>query len=231
MAKVVIFSGAGVSAESGISTFRDSDGLWENYRVEDICMVGCLQSNREETLSFYDMRRLDIKDKKPNLAHEMIAKLKNEYPQDIAIITQNVDDMFEQAGCTEVLHLHGFLQELTCENCSYIKNIGYEAQNRAESCPTCKANLRPHIVFFGEQAPMYEKLYAHMEDCEVFVCIGTSGAVINVDMLSQWAEYKILNNLDYSNLINEEYFDEVYYENATIAIPKIIKSLEKFLKD
>lgn len=231
MARIVIFSGAGVSAESGISTFRDADGLWENYRIEDICMAGCLQSNREETLSFYDMRRRDLKDKKPNLAHEMIAKLKAKYPHEIAIITQNVDDMFERAGCEDVLHLHGYLQELTCEKCDYIQNIGYEAQERSQNCPTCKAHMRPNIVFFGEPAPMYAKLYEQMEGCEVFVCIGTSGAVINVDMLAQWSEYKILNNLEYSNLINDEYFDEVYYENATTAIVKIIKSLENFLKD
>lgn len=231
MAKIVIFSGAGVSAESGISTFRDSDGLWEKYDIKDICMVGCLDTNREKTLDFYDQRRVDIKDKTPNLAHEIIAKLKNQYPQKIAVITQNVDDMFERAGCKDVLHLHGYLRELKCMECDFIKDIAYEKQNKDEVCPTCKGKLRPNIVFFGEPAPMYELLYKELEDCEVFVCIGTSGAVINVDMLSQWGEYKILNNLEESNLINVEYFNEVYYENATTALPKIRQSLKKFLED
>jgi len=231
MSKIVIFSGAGVSADSGISTFRDSDGLWEKHNVADICTVGCLDTNREETLNFYDARRKDIEDKMPNLAHKTIAQLKNIYPDKISIITQNVDDMFERAGCSDILHLHGYLRELRCEKCSFIKDVAYEKQDRDKICPTCNARLRPNIVFFGEPAPKYEELYKHLEDCEVFVCIGTSGAVINVDMLSQWAQYKILNNLEPSNLINEDFFNEVYYERATTAIPKIANSLEKFLED
>lgn len=231
MAKIVVFSGAGVSAESGISTFRDSDGLWEKHDIKDICMAGCLDTNREQTLNFYNQRREDIKDKKPNKAHEIIAKLKNQYPDDIAVITQNVDNMFEKAGCSDVLHLHGFLREIRCMQCSFVKDIAYEKQKEDELCPACKSKLRPNIVFFGEPAPMYEMLYKELEDCEVFVCVGTSGAVINVDMLSQWGEYKILNNLEESNLINAEYFDEVYYEKATTALPKIEKSLQKFLQD
>ena len=164
------------------------------------------------------------------MAHEIIAELKRNHSDKIAIITQNVDDMFEKAGCEDILHLHGFLKELSCEKCSFTKNISYEKQNRAETCPTCNLKLRPNIVFFGEPAPRYDDLYKELDDCEVFVCIGTSGAVINVDMLVQWAEYKILNNLEASNLINEEYFNEIYYENATTAIPKIKASLENFLK-
>lgn len=231
MAKIVIFSGAGISAESGISTFRDSDGLWENYNIQDICTAGCLETNREETLEFYDARRKDIKDKEPNLAHEVIAELKNTYTKQVAVITQNVDNMFEKSGCSDVLHLHGYLQEIKCTKCSFIKNIEYEKQNRDEVCPTCKSKLRPNIVFFGDPAPMYENLYKELDDCEVFVCIGTSGAVINVDMLSQWAEYKILNNLEPSNLINDEYFNDVYYEKATTAIQKIEITLKKYLED
>jgi len=231
MAKIVIFSGAGISAGSGISTFRDSDGLWEKHDIKDICTAGCLDFNREGTLSFYDMRREDIKDKKPNLAHKIVAELKNKYPKQIAVITQNVDDMFERAGCGDILHVHGFLRELRCERCDFIKDIAYEKQNRDELCPTCNTKLRPNIVFFGDAAPRYADLYKQLEDCEVFVCIGTSGAVVNVDMLSQWAKYKILNNLEFSNLINEDNFDEIYHEEAVTAMPKIKESLERFLKD
>lgn len=231
MAKIVIFSGAGVSADSGISTFRDSDGLWEKHNIEDICMAGCLDTNRDMTLDFYDARREDIKDKKPNLAHEIIAEYKNRYPNEIAVITQNVDDMFERAGCRDVLHLHGFLREIRCEKCGVIKDIGYEKQDKDEVCLECDGRLRPNIVFFGEPAPKYEDLYKELDDCEMFICIGTSGAVINVDMLAQWAEYKILNNLEYSELIHDELFDEVYYERASTAIEKIAESIDRFLKD
>ena len=94
MAKVIILSGAGISAESGISTFRDSYGLWEKYKIKDICTVGCLNTNRKATIEFYDYRRSELKDKKPNYAHKVISQLKSKYPNDIAVITQNVDDMF-----------------------------------------------------------------------------------------------------------------------------------------
>jgi NAD-dependent deacetylase len=125
MAKVVIFSGAGISAESGLSTFRDSGGLWEQYKIEEICQSGCLSWNRENTLDFYDKRRAQLNNAKPNYAHEQIAKLQAKYPNDIAIITQNVDDLFERAGCKDILHLHGFLPRLRCEECGATHLIGY----------------------------------------------------------------------------------------------------------
>ncbi|MEA1914272.1 MAG: Sir2 family NAD-dependent protein deacetylase, partial [Campylobacterota bacterium] len=104
--KIVFFTGAGISADSGISTFRDADGLWENYDVQKICTAGCLDTNRDETVEFYNNRRLDLKDKRPNKAHHTIARLQTQYSQSIKIITQNVDDLFEKAGCKDVLHVH-----------------------------------------------------------------------------------------------------------------------------
>ena len=130
MAKIVIFSGAGISAPSGISTFRDAGGLWEKHNIQDICTAGCLDTNREQTIDFYDQRRKDIKDKNPNLAHKVIAKLKNSYPSKIAVITQNVDNLFEKAGCKEVLHLHGFLRDIKCTKCNFVKDIAYEKQKK-----------------------------------------------------------------------------------------------------
>lgn len=122
MAKVVIFSGAGISAESGIKTFRDTGGLWENNRIEDVCTRGCLEKNRTATLKFYNQRRIELKDKSPNDAHIKIAELKKKYAQDIAVITQNVDDLFERAGCQDLIHLHGFIREIRCmrRSCNYV---------------------------------------------------------------------------------------------------------------
>lgn len=154
MAKVVIFSGAGISAESGLSTFRDADGLWEKYRIEEICQAGCLSWNRENTLAFYDARREQLSSVTPNTAHYAIAQLQKRYPNDIAIITQNVDDLFERAGCKDVLHLHGFLPRLRCEQCSQTELIGYTKQERTFTCKNCGGSFRPDIVFFGEAAPM-----------------------------------------------------------------------------
>ena len=230
MSKIVIFSGAGISAPSGISTFRDSDGLWEKYDIKEICSAGCLDWNYEKTIEFYNKRREDIKTKEPNEAHKIVAELKNRFSDQISVITQNVDDMFERAGCKEVSHLHGFLREIRCMECDYIKDIGYDKQDPNKKCPICNGKLRPNIVFFGEMAPMYEKLYKELEDCEILVVVGTSGAVINVNMLTQWADYRILNNLEKSELIEESVFEEIYYESATTAMPKIKETIIKKLQ-
>ena len=236
MAKVVILSGAGISAESGISTFRDSGGLWEQYDIKDICSAGCLDWNYDQTIEFYDKRRLDIKDKLPNKAHIKIKELKEKYPTDIAVITQNVDDLFEKAGYKDVLHLHGFLTQIKCMECDYLEDIGYnKLKDKWDSCLMCHSKLRPDIVFFGEAAPKYEDMYKELFNCEFLVIIGTSGNVINPDMLlnSAWRskdiKYSILNNLEPSSAINDKLYSKVLYKKASLAIDEIVQDIEKFL--
>lgn len=230
MARVVIFSGAGISAESGLSTFRDADGLWEKYRIEEICTHGCLNWNRENTLSFYDARREQLASVAPNAAHYAIAKLQERYPNDIAIITQNVDDLFERAGCQNVLHLHGFLPRLRCEKCSQTELIGYAKQDRMLTCKKCNGSLRPDIVFFGEAAPMYEHLYEAMEACEFLVIIGSSGNVVAMDHFALHVKYSILNNLERSDAIKESVYSKVLYKKATEAADEIVEDVEEFLQ-
>lgn len=229
MAKVVIFSGAGISAESGLSTFRDTDGLWEKYRIEEICQAGCLSWNRENTLAFYDARREQLSSVSPNAAHYAIAKLQGKHPSDIAIITQNVDDLFERAGCKDVLHLHGFLPRLRCEACGKTHLIGYTKQSRELSCQNCGGAFRPDIVFFGEAAPMYEYLYEAMEDCEFLVIIGSSGNVVAMDHFARHVKFSILNNLEPSDAINERVYTKVLYKKATEAIDEIVEDVKQFL--
>ena len=230
MAKVVIFSGAGISAESGLSTFRDADGLWEKYRIEEICTAGCLNWNRENTLTFYDARREQLDSVMPNAAHYAIAKLQEKYSKDIAIITQNVDDLFERAGCKDILHLHGFLPRLRCEACGTTHLIGYTKQERDLSCQNCGGSFRPDIVFFGEAAPMYEHLYDAMQDCEFLAIIGSSGNVIAMDHFARHVKISILNNLEKSDAINERVYTKVLYKKATEAIDEIVVDVERFLK-
>jgi NAD-dependent deacetylase len=231
MAKVIILSGAGISAESGIPTFRESDGLWGKYKIQDVCMVGCLHKNRKATIEFYDYRRSELKDKEPNYAHKVISQLKSKYPNEIAVITQNVDDMFEKADCSDVLHLHGFLKELKCKKCNTILDIGYEKQSgNYESCSKCNKLLRPNIVFFGEHAPKYKDMYKEFKSCEVLVVIGTSGTVINTDMfLNSQIKFSVLNNLEESLYINDSLYSKVLYKKATLAIDEIADDIEKYL--
>ncbi|MBU0720624.1 NAD-dependent deacetylase [bacterium] len=235
MPKVLILSGAGISAESGISTFRGGDGLWENHNIQEICTAGCLDTNAEATKKFYDARRADIKDKEPNHAHKTIVELKQRFPHAISVLTQNVDDLFEKAGMQrdEIVHLHGFLRELRCRECAMVLDIAYGAQDALtyKRCPSCHGELRPNIVFFGEAAPEYEKLIHALNECDLIVVIGTSGNVLDVTYFAQLSEYSILNNLEPSDAIDDRYFTKVYYSKATEAIDSIAEYIEEFLKE
>ena len=232
MAKVIIFSGAGISSESGISTFRDSGGLWEEYDIEVVCYYDSLDNNEAITIEFYDKRRAELIDKEPNKAHIEVAKLKAKYPKDISIITQNVDNLFEKAGLDDVIHLHGFMTELRCRECDNVWDIGYAPSSSSYDgkCPSCGAKSRPNIVFFGEQAPQYEKLNQELQDCEYFVVIGTSGNVIGVNTIANAVENSILNNLEPSDAIEDELFKKVIYAKASDAIEEIVLDIEGYLE-
>ena len=235
MARVVVLSGAGISAESGISTFRDSGGLWEKYDVEVVCNYDSLAKNEALTIEFYDKRRAELEDKEPNYAHRVIKELKDKYANDIAIITQNVDNLFEKAGMNslDVLHLHGFMPEVRCQNsrCGATYDIGYRSLYTLNDglCPKCSTKLRPNIVFFGESAPMYETLNRHIQDCELFIVIGTSGNVVGVNTIAAFCERSILNNLEPSSAIDESSFSKVLYEKASFAIDEIREEIELLL--
>ena len=237
MAKVIVLSGAGISAESGINTFRDSGGLWEEYDVDKVCKAGCLEINRAQTIEFYDKRRAELESKEPNKAHKILAELKNRYNDDIAIITQNVDNLFEKAGIKHenVVHLHGFLTKVQCESCGYAYDIGYKSIGYDKfdgKCPTCfSKKIRPNIVMFGEAAPLYDKLNKEMEDCELFVVIGTSGNVVSTDSYACNIERSILNNLEPSKAIFDELYTKILYKKATQAIDEIAVDIENILRN
>lgn len=174
--RIVVFTGAGVSADSGIATFRDADGLWANFRIEDVCTPEALKNNRAKVIEFYNLRRKESLTKKPNEGHIAIAEL--EQYADVCVITQNVDNLHEQAGSTRVLHLHGELMKLRSEEDSeliYDINEGWEQSldERGED----GALLRPHIVFFGEDVPMFEIASRIVEHADILIVVGTSLAV------------------------------------------------------
>ncbi|MEE3712462.1 Sir2 family NAD-dependent protein deacetylase [Campylobacter sp. CLAX-7218-21] len=232
MKKVLILSGAGLSAESGLRTFRDSDGLWEEYDIEEVCSARGFRANRQKVLDFYDKRRAQLAECEPNEAHRMIARIKAKYPEQIAVLTQNVDDLLERAGCQKVVHLHGFLPEIYCQNCKKVEYIGYEAINAKEHICKCGCKkFRHNIVMFGEAAPFYATLYHELEVLRyaknsLFVCIGTSGQVLDVASFAKYAKNSILNNLDKSDI--DHAFSKCYIEKATTAAPKIEADIEKF---
>lgn len=227
--KVYILTGAGLSAESGIRTFRDNDGLWEEYSIEEVCSVQGWKADRQKVSNFYDARRADLADKEPNEAHKALALLKNTYPNNINMLTQNVDNMLEKAGCKEVIHLHGTLTDLRCECCSEVFFVGYAPQED-KLCPACGADdVRHNVVMFGEPAPAYEHLRALYNHAQMVVVIGTSGQVIDTAYIAQIVENSVLLNLDEDKNI-DQYFKKCIYEKATVGIAEVVELVESFLE-
>jgi NAD-dependent deacetylase len=174
---IVILTGAGVSAESGIDTFRDGGGLWEQHRVEDVATPEAFERDPELVLRFYDMRREAIQTKQPNAAHVALAKLDAEWPGELLIVTQNVDDLHERAGARRVLHMHGEHLNAWCTACDVRSQWRGTLIDRP-ACPECgEAALRPDIVWFGEMPYRMDDIFAALREADLFVSIGTSGAV------------------------------------------------------
>jgi NAD-dependent deacetylase len=227
VAEVLILSGAGLSAESGIRTFRDSNGMWEEYDVMEVCSVQGFSKDRDKVNRFYDARRADIEHKSPNEAHKMIARLKDRYKDRVAILTQNVDDMLERVECKDVVHLHGTLTELRCEECSTVFDIGYSS-HIGTICPNCNSTkIRHNVVMFGEMAPNYSILQKELNEIKLLVVIGTSGQVLDIAYFAQLSDYSILNNLDTDDNI-DRYFDIVIHDKASIASLQVEKLVDKF---
>lgn len=175
MKKLIVLTGAGVSAESGIKTFRDSDGLWENYPVQQVASIEGWYQNPKLMLQFYNDRRDQLKDAKPNQAHLTLAKLEEHY--DVRIITQNIDNLHERAGSTHVLHLHGELTKaVSVNNPDLVTDIGYEHLHWGDKGKD-GAQLRPFIVWFGEAVPNIEPAIDMVQQADILLIIGTSMVV------------------------------------------------------
>ena len=182
--KIVVLSGAGISAESGLRTFRDSDGLWEGYNVYEVATPGGWAANMPLVLDFYNMRRRDVANAKPNAAHTGLAELEKEF--DVTIITQNIDDLHERGGSTNVLHLHGEIFKMCSER---NKNITYEiiGDIKPGDLAPDGAQLRPFIVWFEEEVPLLPEAAAIITTADIFVVIGTSLQVYPAASLIHYA--------------------------------------------
>ncbi|MBP3317698.1 MAG: NAD-dependent deacylase [Alistipes sp.] len=230
MKKIVVFTGAGVSADSGLSTFRDADGLWANYRIEDVCTPEALVRNRGLVIEFYNKRRKELLAVEPNAAHYAIAELEKYF--DVEVVTQNVDNLHERAGSTRVTHLHGELMKLRSErNSDLIVSIeGWEQalDARAED----GALLRPHIVFFGESVPMFDRATQIAAEADVMIVVGTSLAVYPAAMLVRYAKSGVPiyvvdpGNPDVAMIRNPL---EHIKARAAVGMPELVERLAKEL--
>ena len=189
MKKIVVFTGAGISAESGLKTFRDADGLWAEYRIEDVCTPEALARNRALVVEFYNMRRRELAKCEPNAAHRAVADLEQWF--DVEVVTQNVDDLHERAGSSRITHLHGELGKLrSMRNPDLIVDLEGTEQGLEDRGPD-GALLRPHIVFFGESVPMFDRACEIAATADIMVVVGTSLAVYPAAMLARYARPEV----------------------------------------
>ena len=193
--KIVVLTGAGVSAESGLSTYRDNNGLWDNYDPMQVASIQGWYADRKLVLNFYNMQRKKLKDCRPNAAHIAIARLEDTY--DVTVITQNVDNLHERAGSTKVIHLHGEATKVRPENCyndedgyseRSVIDVGYDKVSLGDLAPN-GVQLRPHIVFFGEAVPKMEKAIEEVAKADILLIVGTSMQVYPAAGLYRYASY------------------------------------------
>lgn len=222
--KIVVLTGAGISAESGIKTFRDSDGLWENHRIEDVATFDAWKRNPSLVLEFYNQRRRQLLQCKPNAAHFALAELEQKYA--VQIITQNIDNLHELAGSTNVLHLHGELLKVRStqnENAIYDWKKDLQLGDFAED----GSQLRPHIVWFGENVPMIEVAGEIARKADIFMVVGTSLVVYPAAGLVHYTDYTVPkyvidpNKPKITNIENVEYI----IEKASVGVAKLVAQL------
>lgn len=237
MNRILIFAGAGISAESGLSTFRDTGGIWEQFNVDEVCNIHAFKKAKHDDIAranifnFYNLVKESILKAEPNEAHYQIARWQKQYGKNrVIIMTANIDNLFEKAGCEDVIHIHGEMFNMHCHSCSHIWNIGEAQYNHHDRCPKCNSRLtKPNVVFFGEQAPLYEKMGYHfhpkrMNRDDIILYIGSSMSVIPPTRLFSDAYppanmYRVLINKEENSL--DRMFSHKYYGNATEELKKV----------
>lgn len=218
---IVILTGAGISAESGLGTFRDEGGLWAQHRIEDVATPEGFARNPQLVVDFYNTRRAQAAEASPNAAHEALARLQAEHEGVVTLVTQNVDDLHERAGSSEAIHMHGALNGALCADCDHrwsapLKmSVGY-------SCPNCdQPAARPDIVWFGEIPYQMDRIERALLDADIFVAIGTSGNVYPAAGFVQMARHvgarTIEMNLDPGE--NVSLFDDIRSGKASDTVP------------
>lgn len=221
---IVVLTGAGISAESGIKTFRASDGLWEEHRIEDVATPEAFVRDPVLVQRFYNMRRAPILNQEvaPNPAHQALARLESEFQGDFLLVTQNIDNLHEQGGSKNVLHMHGEILKMRCAR----TNTVFDCQGdiTTEDCCGCcgfPGNLRPHIVWFGEMPLYMDEIYQALSNCDLFISIGTSGNVYPaagfVQAANQSGAKTVEINLEESLVASA--FDEAVYGKAGDVLP------------
>ena len=225
---IVVLSGAGISAESGIETFRSEDGLWANHPVEEVATPEGFARNPPLVYEFYNMRRQQLlsDEIRPNAAHTALAKFEHEFPGSFLLVTQNIDNLHERAGSQNLLHMHGELLKMRCLNSKMVfdirKDIDFDTQCR---CCRSPGNLRPHIVWFGEMPFHMHQINSALQSCDLFVAIGTSGNVYPASGFYQTAKIRKAHTVELNLEETGSAFDSHVYGPATEVVPAYFEAL------
>ncbi|NQX87614.1 MAG: NAD-dependent deacylase [Halioglobus sp.] len=226
--RVVILTGAGISAESGLATFRDSDGLWEHHDPMEIATPEAFSRDPALVFRFYNARRRQLVETLPNTAHKALAQLQMSFPGEVYLVTQNVDDLHERGGSKQVCHMHGELRSALCTSCRAV--LGFEEDMSADTtCSACGAHgtLRPDIVWFGEMPYHMDEIGRYIQTCDLFIAIGTSGAVYPaagfVGEASLAGAMTVEVNKETSKVSRS--FDEQRQGIATVEVPALVEEL------
>ncbi len=226
---IIILSGAGISAESGIPTFRDSDGLWNNHRIEEVATIEAYRRNPEAVHDFYNNLKTDLQKAEPNPAHLAITRLQNEYKNGtVSVVTQNVDLLHEKAGNRNVYHIHGQIDQAVCMNCGRVITTWGEVTTETV-CPGCgvPAMMKPNIVFFGENLLRMNEVDALLDKCRLLIAVGTSGAVYPANTFARIAKYHGADTVELNlhTTVNNYDFDRHIVGRAGETLPVFVDEL------
>lgn len=241
MRRVLFFTGSGISAPSDISTFRDNeDGLWTKYDPMVVANMSTFATNRELVFKFYNERRVALKHVSPNKAHIEIGKIQQQYGTDaVLIFTQNVDDLFERANCHNVKHIHGDIKKVRCmTDPSHITEVGYSVVNHNDVCTVCGGDIKPAVVFFGEEAPLYwetHMTFNSADENDLIVVIGTAGNVVPLQYIVGSHQRnlnggrRVLCNLDDNDNIPYDFFDHKLFGNVVDRTDELMQIIHDWM--
>jgi NAD-dependent protein deacetylase/lipoamidase len=229
--RLFVLTGAGISAESGLATFRGSGGLWNGHRVEEVATPEAWQTDPTLVWRFYSQRRRDALAAQPNAAHKALAEIEKKLGENFYLCTQNVDDLHERAGSRRIHHMHGSLFQSRCTRSSehFFDQSFYEDPNQLPVCKTCHASVRPHIVWFGEIPLDMDAIYRELDRATTLLVVGTSGSVYPAAGFVNIANQRRIHTVYVGpeEPLNIEAFDEVILSTATEALPAMIERIGK----
>lgn len=225
---ILVLTGAGISAESGLATFRSSNGLWNNHKVEDVATIEAFERNPEFVHQFYNDMKPELLAAKPNAAHLALTRLQKEYGAKVSIVTQNVDTLHEKAGSENVYHIHGQINQAVCLNCGQVLETWGDVDTQT-ACAHCSVAgmMKPNIVFFGESLLCMNEVDALLRKCDLFVSVGTSGVVYPAAGFVQTAKYYGADTVEFNleNTSNNYLFDQHVYGSCGQTLPPFVDKL------